>query len=357
MQKNLMALSFFMIVAVSFAAPAEWLSSDTKYRQKISIQEGFYVIDEKLKDFPVMLEMKDADNHLFANAKEDGADIVFTASDGKTIIPHEIEVFSKKDKSLVVWVRIPELKVEGYTNLYMYYGNPKAVAAGDSSRTWANGYAGVWHLNNSPKDSTSNHIDGKLIGDCKFVDSGISGGAFNVLGQGVIDFGKAEPLNFNPETPFTLELKVKIKNSPKGFIVLRKGLWTVYFHLLKRWYFRIMDDPKGKGKSLTVFSVDPAIDVWRYIVGVYDAKEKTVAIYVDGLRKRKSKPETLGDFASNSNFSIGQPWKVKEKGLDFMVDEVKISNVARSSDWIAASHKNQCFPGKKIKFKQYETYK
>ncbi len=357
MQKNII-LFMVLLCASSLLGAAKWLDPAWKYRQKISVKEGFYVVNNDLKNFPVLISLNGSEKNLFLNAKENGGDIVFTASDGTTKLPHEIEDYSKKNKRLSCWVGLPKLLVEGNTNMYVYYGNPSATANKDFEKVWSNGYAGVWHLNKLENrvaiDSTKNHNNGKAGNNIKIVSEEFAGNVAEFTNHGVINCGNGASLNFSVGNSFTVEARVLIK-SHSGFILLRKGLWSMYYHKLKRWYFRIVDDPKSRGKNLSVFSVDASVDTWRYLVGVYDAKEKIVSLYVDGLFKIKSKPDMLGDFSSKSSFQIGQPWKAK--GVQFLVDEVRISNVARSGGWIAATHKNQSFPGQRIKFKKYETYK
>ena len=54
---------------------------------------------------------------------EDGDDIIFRASNGKTGLYHEIEDYDGTNGTLVAWVRVDSLSKETDTTIYMYYGN------------------------------------------------------------------------------------------------------------------------------------------------------------------------------------------------------------------------------------------
>ena len=62
---------------------------------------------------------------------------------------------------------------------------------------------------------------------------------------------------------------------------------------------------------------------------------------------RKSRTPELGDFGWKRPFLLGHPWNTD--GLRFLLDEARVSRVARTSDWIAACYKNQSRPSLRVK--------
>lgn len=126
-----------------------------------------------LIDFPVLVQITDPDNAIFSHAQEDGDDILFTASDGTTKLPHEIDYYndgSSGSEELDAWVKV-DVDASADTILYMYYGNDSCGNQG-SSAVWSEDYVMVQHLQETGRgpetfddhlDSTFNHNDGELF--------------------------------------------------------------------------------------------------------------------------------------------------------------------------------------------------
>jgi len=60
-------------------------------------------------------------------------DLVFTSSDGSTVLPYWIESYTASSTARV-WVKVPSLAT-GSNTIYMYYGNSSAVASSNASNT------------------------------------------------------------------------------------------------------------------------------------------------------------------------------------------------------------------------------
>src|SRR3990167_10697352 len=54
-------------------------------------------------------------------------EFVFTGSDGITVLNHEIQAYDPSTGELAVWVVVPTLKATSNTELYVYYGGPRAL--------------------------------------------------------------------------------------------------------------------------------------------------------------------------------------------------------------------------------------
>ena len=83
---------------------------------------------------------------MFSRAKTNGNDILFTASDGVTKLPHEIERYDSAGQVLEAWVNVPTLSATGTATIFMYYGNPSAASQQNAAAVWDSNEQMVLHL-------------------------------------------------------------------------------------------------------------------------------------------------------------------------------------------------------------------
>jgi hypothetical protein len=175
---------------------AAWYGTNWQYRKALVIDSDKVSGSTDLTNFPVLVSRIDVD--LKDNAQADADDILFTSSDGETKLDHEIESYDSTTGNLIAWVRIPTLRYNTDTRIYMYYGNSSASNQQNSTGVWSNGYEAVYHFNNSLNNSTSasgrdgtntgttNTSNGK-IGDAREFDASsvqyINIGTWNVSGD------------------------------------------------------------------------------------------------------------------------------------------------------------------------------
>ena len=124
----------------------------------------------------VVLVRLHAGNFKFEVAKEDGSDLRFVAADDKTPLRFHLEKFDGLLGEALAWVSLPELPAGAKTDLWLYYGNPKAPAAEDARASYDAATTLVLHFGEqgqAARDSSSSGIqatgtalasDGGLIG-------------------------------------------------------------------------------------------------------------------------------------------------------------------------------------------------
>lgn len=79
--------------------------------------------------------------------------------------------------------------------------------------------------------------------------------------------------------------------------------------------------------------------IWYYIVMVWDETNNDLFLYRDGTLI--SSNTAMSDHVSNdANLRFGS-WNGVSEFHDGILDEIRISNVARSPNWIETSHNNQ----------------
>ncbi|WOV93325.1 MAG: DUF2341 domain-containing protein [Candidatus Nitrosoabyssus spongiisocia] len=142
-----LVLNPFSLLTINNNVIAGNLQSDWNTRQKITINSN--QITTTLQNFTLLVSISDStlsDSAVLPN----GADIIFTGSDGFTILEHEIESFTNDATTgtLVAWVRLPTLSSTSDTILYMYY-NVSSAATIIHDNVWDSDYEIIYHMDQS----------------------------------------------------------------------------------------------------------------------------------------------------------------------------------------------------------------
>jgi len=81
--------------------------------------------------------------------------------------------------------------------------------------------------------------------------------------------------------------------------------------------------------------------VWTYLVATYDGS--TIKLYVNNnAALTTATTQTLN--TNNAGARISARWDVTGSNVSGVLDEIRLSNVARSADWILAEYNNQSSP-------------
>lgn len=338
-----------------------------KYRRKITISNTN--IDSTLSNFPVYInissssgtgsdDLTDIFDELTADANR--KKIAITTSDGETQCYVEIERWDDAGEKAELWVKVPSVSDSAETELYIYFDSAQAdntTYVGDTTdavthNVWDANFMAVWHMAQDPngdpadgmKDSTSNQKDGTPEGTMVTADlvNGKIGKAIDFDGDDdAIDLGAigvADPLRLNG-SDVTIEA---IINHVSGGDL----------------YQRIIDKSDGgsaaNGYALHLNGLKLAIAVDgnyhytnddvisystdHYVVGVITGSAFTE--YVDGASKaggfQSGSASQPPDDTTNAKIATWNHDVAREfKGV---IDEIRISNTARSAAWIKATY-------------------
>ncbi len=319
---------------------------DYRYRQAITVKAGATAAD--LADFPALVHITNGANGVFANAASpQGYDVVFTAADGLTKLNHDLETFNKASGSeeLAAWVNTP-LSKDHDTVIYMYYGGPD-LGNPSSSQTWDSHYMMVQHLQEDPGgtgpqmiDSTSHGNDGTVVGTAAGhlqQVAGKIGGALDFDGANVhVNFGNDDTLR--PAT-ITMEAWANADVLDKwNGIITNKYTWSDGINLQMGTEQEI-SALTGSGTNYTYVKTtwNPDEDTWYHLVATYDGAD--TRLYVNGVLEAVS-GQDLGYYPTDQDTLLGR-FYTPNTGLlwNGMIDEVRISDTARSLDWIAAQYR------------------
>ena len=331
-------------VAQDTTLTVDWWDTAWTKRQKLTFDNLRQT--EDLADFPVLVELTGGFNIDYTQTKNQGEDLRFFDADG-TALAYEIEEWNENGTSYV-WVRVP--KIDGWSNtdhIWMYYGNGTAIAGQSAQDVWMPSYQGVWHLSESGtgavddfKDSTAfaNHGQGgDGTSDPTITPTQDTGGKIGNAqmfdGNDYIEIAN----NFSmPNVSMELWFYYDGVPSSSERILAGKsagGSPSWLFHVNAGTdQVRIRDSISGNNpKYLTSIGTTD----WHHVVATMEGLENK--LYLDGtlVGSGLSSPDDWTSFIGN--FFIGQ------RGNDTMfwdnlIDEVRVSDVSRTADWVAAQY-------------------
>jgi hypothetical protein len=301
----------------------EWL-----YRMKVTFSG--YNGTEALTNFPVLIRFGKGipgfDYSLFDSAE--GTDLRFSDADGHELA-YEIDTWETNGTSYA-WVKVRRLSnPQAYLYAFMGKDNVKVPYYSTNGTVWSEGYAGVWHLSNS---DPLNSVDGFY-----------AAGSGNTNAPGVIGGGQlftaADQVNagdIDVSPSFTVEAWLKdsmappstknIANKPSSFKMSHVNSDSVYLSITGSNRFEQI----GSGGITGWIG-------WHYLAGTWDGINGNCTIIKDG--------NTVYTVSRNKN-----PVKVNSNDLllgddcNAVLDEIRISSIARSEDWLKASWLCQMAP-------------
>ena len=328
----------------------------TAFNKSFTIDFGGYAGNSTLVDFPVLVRLSGANIGGFRYSdfrQANGGDLRFSDAAGN-LIPHEIDAWNPSGES-TVWVRVPSLTRT--TQITAHYGCARPVRPLDPKSVWSNGYAGVWHLGESAP--TLNESSGSAPG---FASSSGAGITYAVDGavSGAVDFGA---------TGGGRRLDAADHDSLDGFDAFTVEMWTYQTArlagsgdrsvgiLAKRnkyddqmsWFVHdngssIILSVSSDGLSGTVKRLEmtpPELNAWQHVAFVYNSGAsdgKYFRGYLEGLSALSGGQNAGRVFAGSGGLHLGCMGIDDSRNFPGRIDEVRISRVARSADWVKASH-------------------
>ncbi len=333
------------LVPVTHAPGTDWIATDTghdwPYRKAITISKTN--VGSTLTNFPAKVEIA-GDTDIGAHAKSDLTDLRFTSSGGATILPAERETgaIAAGSASGIFWVQVPSISSTADTIIYVYYGNAFAAAQANPNGVWDTNYKAIYHLSDptNPTDSTGVN-NGTNYGSTATAGNNDGGAAFVASSSQYISIPNNASLQ---NTSFSIDMWMQTSDANSLQVFAGKadgsnGYAIAYHGNNAPGNFGMYAMVQTGGVEKDAFSTLGALSIntWYHIVGTYDGT--TIKLYRNGvLDSSTSVSNALG--TSASILTIGRhaptPYYVSGK-----IDEVRISNSARSADWIKFEYYNQ----------------
>lgn len=294
---------------------------------------------EALSNFPLLVTLNESD---LADMQEQGADLRFVSSQG-ALLPYEIDNWQAASGAQI-WVRVPTLAADAPTSLTMYWNNGAAEAQLNGKEVWADGYQSVWHLNQAPAetalDSTGNLNSGEPAGvEATTQGAGAIGGAIDFDGvDSWIEVAHSPSLDITGGaiTVSAWALIPENQTSDGGLVVKTDD--TGYHYQIgvqnsELANFRVLTDNQTYLTGRSPLENNR----WYYVVGVYDGSNSTIYLnaHPDNVTGQSGPLKTV-----TAPLVIGRRSLNDDRFFDGIIDEARVSNVARSAAWIRAEFLN-----------------
>jgi hypothetical protein len=344
------------ILSTGLAAPA--LAAGYLYRKQITVDNTKVAGTTDLLNFPLLVSLTDPDLRTTANGGKvenpNGYDIIFRAADTVTNLDHEVESYDGTTGTLVAWVRIPVLDYNDDTRLYLYYGNSGISTSQENpTAVWDANYRAVWHLNETVtdeatgavhNDSTANNRDGTQSQNDDIPGKIAKGQDFD--GTDHINLGSTFP---GLGATFTIEGWVWFD----GFasfptVFARHNFGSLDYRVVHdngcgtpRLRIDISYDGSEPGDAQGCPPAAIATGQWYHFAAVKSATE--LRMYLNAVSGTPTATSgTVNNNAANATRMARR--QDGSQGLDGRLDEVRVSDLARSGDWILTEYNNQNSP-------------
>ncbi|MCF7808004.1 MAG: DUF2341 domain-containing protein [Candidatus Marinimicrobia bacterium] len=355
-RRAIAALIIFCTIAVNVSAqPVGY-----EYRKLITLESSQISGASAHLNFPVMVSLTDTMLRSTSNGggveNPSGYDILFTQSDGTTLLDFELEDYSSTTGEILFWVRMPTLSPAVDSTIYLYYGKTGVYADQSDTTTWNDNYLGVWHLEDlTDASSGSNTL---LNRNTATSDSGMIGACreFDGNGDDLEEVNAGNYLNDLDSLTVSLWARANVLNSDMGLIYgddpdgadaalmirqdaagERGGGTNVYRTSMNT----------GNNNKLRHESSNASADTtWQYLVLTH-VESDTTRFYINGGYDNYSWANSkLGLTSKNTKLLIGKGSKDgPTSSWNGFIDEVRICSVAVTPDWIATEYANMSSPG------------
>lgn len=315
-----------------------WWDSNWDYHRVCSINHDY--INTDLENFTVLVNISSSVTSL---CQSDGEDIRFiatsmTGTDNVTELPYEIENWDSGGYAHV-WMRIRNTTIleDTDTTFLMYYGNAVASDNQHPQETWDDNYTGVWHMNSSD-DSTSNNNDA--------IDhNGVTNVSYGIAGHAK-DFEKddAEYMNVSYDASldtnnYTIEawMKMETEQAPQGIVSKAPTKYNYEILMYDGYTFIGTNNDIAQTGTDTVNGTNN----WYYLAGnrhmnATDTPDGLMEMYVNGTELANDASMTDGDQTAADDIWFGSR-NGGSNPFDGLIDEIRISNIARNASWLSAT--------------------
>ncbi len=319
------------------------------YRKRLTIDRTN--VDAVLSNFPLLVSVSQ-DTDIGAQGQSDGDDIRFATSTG-VILPFEEEDYRVRagSGSGNFWVKVPAVLSASDTTIYLYYGSGAAADGQDAVNVWDSNFKGVWHLDETVtdeattadaiQDSTGNNNDGTQYNNDDATAKVGKGQEFDKSGDYILvdDDNSLDLTTLTvsfwayPHTPNSgvQGLVVKGYDAAENFEVLIPGGTPAVFHTPIN---------STGGRTTHDSATNPSANTWYYITLEYTGTQ--ARFLVDGAEDGNSPWANNAPVPSSQGLYFGTEYRDPDgfRPFDGLLDEIRVSNVARSTAWVKFEYYN-----------------
>lgn len=346
---------FVILMSVPVIASA-WWNDDWNFRKQLTLDTGASGanLQESVIDATVLVRLHTGNFSYFLDTLKDGIDIRFISADDKTPLKYHIEKFDPINEMAFIWVKVPRLAAGTNTDkIWMYYGNTAAKGGQDSAGTYDVNQVLVYHfdeLSAGPGDSTA--YGNKPASSTALANpaSLISAGVRFDDGKKRIRVAPTPSMRLIPSQGWTFSTWLKFSSDQAKMVVMesRDGdkVLSVNIdsgvaygrYIANGTVYETIEKTAENSTNKTNSAASPTsalkLDVWHHLA--LEVKGEALTLYVDG-----DQVATVNATVTEMAGDISLGGSVEGQGFIGEMDEVQISNVARSAAWLKASVRSQ----------------
>jgi hypothetical protein len=336
--------------------------------------------------FPLLIKLGTADSAIFNASQANGGDIRFTKLDNTTRLKHEIDTWDKANKRAAVWVLVDTV-YGGSTGsrLRMHYGNAGVADSSNGKAVFdsANGYIGVYHMGNPSGDPQTGVRPNSARGGANpatpvnfpaatLVRTGMIGQSDTLMGGtraagAYLNYGTLPASVFTANGAATLSAWVRF--GAFGPVAAPANAWVQFLTFGNTgtnnngndamWIGKTADNATngqsgvagtnrvaaqniaGTTNTLPTFGTDNSLALNEWTLVSFTVSGANHIVYRNGVAVgSRTDGAGLTAVARTANYIGRGTWNA-DSNFNGALDEARISNVARSADWLKLEYANQ----------------
>jgi hypothetical protein len=316
-------------------------------RKKLSVLLDQIPANESLYNFPVLVslrmdELKRVQDGGMVSGR-DGEDLVFTSADGQTILPFQIERYEPASGKLLAWVRFDTLD-QIHHEAFLYYGKTDATSL-ESPLTFAKPYEAVWHFNRGFQTDCPLALAGEYRSVKDEEGRFAAAKDFMAYDGSHMLFESKNELKFSGDITVSAWIKSDIRSVDQTIVstLSREGGFSLWIDKNGSPSFEIMDK-NGRTASLDKQESITKLEAgkWYQLTGVYSAQTDSLQLFINGKLDKSMKAGQM--YVAGGNLAIGSLPGGDKSFYNGIIDELRISSSALTSQFIATSYLSESDP-------------
>jgi hypothetical protein len=348
-----------LVGAIPFPIFGQWQYTKRLY---LNTTDTGAAVAGTIIDFPVLVRLN-VTNFDFSQAQSTGADVRFTQMNSAPL-HYEIERWDAAAQQAAIWVLVDTVYGNNSSQyISMYWGNHSVESASSSEAVFdtANSFEAVWHMR-SPSavqtpDATVNGFHGTLYNmtPASTVD-GMIGKALSFDGvSSYIDVpGSATGrLDFPEDGTYSLSAWVYLDTLvlTSGYVFISKSDYQYNLEVDREHNYWHMSEYHD-GSGLQRIGTPATAREWTQVTGVRNGTD--MSLYINGEQVNVTSWTDINPFIQDTSFNvtIGKIGRsLMERFMEGILDEIRISSVSYTPEWIKLCYMNQQSVDKLVVFK------
>ncbi|MGH8557198.1 MAG: DUF2341 domain-containing protein [Methylococcales bacterium] len=328
-------LVVFLLAALGVSPAYAWWNDEWTARKELTVDASITGADinETLVDFPILVRLHTGNFGFFLDLAEQGKDIRFIGGD-KLPLQFHIEKIDVINEMSFIWVKIPQ--ISGGSNsepIWMYYGNPEAVAGDNAGGTYGVNLVGVYHFGDPLSADSTAYANHAAEATAVLEPGGFIGSAARFRSADRIVLNSSVSLTLDSKTGWSFSTWVKPEATDGESVILRTGDAVASIELVIQGDAILLRANTSRG----VIETTPQpirLNTWEHLSANFNGSQ--LALFVGGEEVAKT-DAALPAISALIVLGAG----IENRYFTGLLDEVEISNVSRTPDWIRALARSQ----------------